>query len=366
MSLLFELILLVIPVIILSWVIPNKWVLGMQVFFCGLFLLYKSPLSFIILGAISIGNFYWLKHPKIPKKVKLIGSVLMLFISLVFVKLYHNFQENWLIPLGMSYYIFKNIHFTIETYLGNIKKDSLLLYLAYNFFLPVIIIGPINRYPEFVKDWHRRRFNTSYLSQGFERILFGIAKIFILGNYIFTYKVEVYLSSLPDKYIWLKTYFESIRFVLNAYFQFAGYSDVAIGLALLMGYRINENFNNPFWASNMRDFWSRYHMSLSSFCKDYIYNPIASYYRKPTIGIIATMLIISLWHQIGFQYLVWGIFQAIGIYAVGLVSIPKDIRFIAMFGRVYVLNFFALSSILISENSMEEALTKYAILINFF
>ena len=166
---------------------------------------------------------------------------------------------------------------------GRIQNESLLFYLAYNFFLPVLIIGPINRYPEFIRDWQRRRMNSEYFSLGFQRILFGVSKIVIIGNYLLTSKAPAFITNLDASHVWLKAYLETVTMVLNAYFQFAGYSDIAIGIALLLGFRVMENFNFPFLASNMQEFWSKYHMSLSAFCRDYIFTPIASYYRKPHV-----------------------------------------------------------------------------------
>jgi alginate O-acetyltransferase complex protein AlgI len=348
--------------IALSWILPRKYVLWSQILITALFVLYESPISFALLSAITLGNYYLLHHAKLTDSLKIGISLLVLILLIGVAKIVFTLSTNWLLPLGMSYYIFRNIHYSLEYYKGKIRHEPLSFYLAYNFFLPVFLIGPINRYPDFVRDWQRRRFNADYFSMGLERLLFGTAKIFILGNYIFTYKASLYLFKIPASYLWLSTYLESLRFILNAYFQFAGYSDIAIGFGLLMGYRINENFNNPFWATNMREFWTKYHMSLSSFCSDYIYSPIASYFRKPTIGIVATMMIIGLWHQINFQYLIWGFIQAIAIYGSSYFPNKSKSIVLAYLGRLFVFNFFAISCILVSHDTFAHAIEKYKIL----
>ena len=281
---------------------------------------------------------------------------------IIIAKVYVTINNNWVIPLGLSYYTFRNIHYTIEVYKGKIQQENLLHYLAYNFFLPSFIVGPINRYHDFIKDWNRRRFNKDQFSLGLERILYGSSKIIILGNYFFTLKANQFIENIDSKYVWLKTFLETSCFILNGFFKFAGYSDIAIGLSLLLGFRIMENFNYPFFATNMRDFWSRYHISLSSFCKDYIYTPIASHTRNATKAIIITMIVIGLWHEISIRYILWGIFQAIGIYSSSFIKINSN-SFIAQYaGRLFVFVFFAFSCVIVSHDTLTEAINTYKIL----
>ena len=362
MELLLEVFLFAIPMIILSWVLPRNYVLLSQIIITGIFILYKSPISFFILTTISVGNFYLLHKSNFRAAIKIAISLVILILLIVSAKVLFTIHDHWIIPLGMSYYIFRNIHYSIDAYHGKIQNESLLYYLAYNFFLPVLVIGPINRYPEFVRDWQRRRMDSDYFSLGLQRILFGVSKIVIIGNYLLTSKSPVIIGNLGENYLWLKTYLESVSLVLNAYFQFAGYSDIAIGISLLLGYRIMENFNYPFLATNMQEFWSKYHMSLSAFCRDYIYTPIASYYRKPVLGIFATMIIIGLWHEITLPFLIWGMMQAGGIYLafrfrnVSTSVIGKNL------GRIFVFNFFTLSCVIIDYDGLAKAWQVYKIL----
>jgi alginate O-acetyltransferase complex protein AlgI len=277
-------------------------------------------------------------------------------------KILFTIHDSWIIPLGMSYYIFRNIHYTVESYNGRIQNEGLLFYLAYNFFLPVLIIGPINRYPEFVRDWQRRRMNNEYFSLGLQRILYGVSKIMIIGNYLLSSKIPSFISNLDENYVWLKAYLSTVTVVLNAYFQFAGYSDIAIGISLLLGIRIMENFNFPFLASNMQEFWSKYHMSLSAFCRDYIYTPIASYFRKPMLGVFITMSIIGLWHEITMPFLIWGLLQALGIYLAFLFKNSADSWVNKNLGRIFVFNYFCLSCVIIDYQELGKALEVYKIL----
>jgi alginate O-acetyltransferase complex protein AlgI len=362
MRLLLEVILFSIPMVILSWTLPKRFVLLSQILITGIFIFYKSPISFAILTTISFGNYYLLHKANVSSSVKIAISLIILILLIAATKFLFTIHEHWIIPLGMSYYIFRNIHYTIESYNGRIQNQNLLYYLAYNFFLPVLVIGPINRYPEFVRDLQRRRVDSQYFSLGLHRILFGISKIAIIGNYILTTKAEAIINTIAGNSLWLKTYLETVVLVMNAYFQFAGYSDIAIGLALLMGYRIMENFNYPFFATNMQEFWSKYHMSLSAFCRDYIYTPIAAYYRKPLLGIVVAMIIIGLWHEISIPFIIWGILQAAGMYLAFLVR-DRPSSFISRnLGRIFVLNYFTLTCVVIDYESLGKAWQVYKIL----
>jgi len=365
MKVLLDLYSFAIPMIILSWILPKKYVLVAQIVITGLFVCYKSPVSLGILTFITTSNFYVLHRSNFKESVKIAISLLFLIVLIFTVKMAVAMDKNWLVPLGISYYTFRNIHYTLEYFKGKIKNESLLFYFAYNFFLPVFIVGPINRYVDFVKDWQRRRFDADYFSTGLQRILYGTSKIVIVGNYLLTFKTKALFENIDPTYLWLKTYLETLRFVFNAFFQFAGYSDVAIGLSLLLGYRIVENFNYPFLVTNMRDFWTKYHMSLSSFCKDYIYVPIASYFRKPLFGILATMLIIALWHEISLRYLLWGLLQALGIALSSFFSNTSKSILTKVLGCLFVVHFFALSCILISHDSLESAFETYKIIFLF-
>lgn len=347
MRLLIEVILFAMPMILLAWTLPKKYVLLSQIIITALFLAYQSPLSFAILGTITFGNYYLWHKAVLRQSIKIVISLAILVLLIVSAKILFTIHDHWIIPLGMSYYIFRNIHYTIESYHGRIQNESLLFYLAYNFFLPVLIIGPINRYPEFIRDWQRRRVNSEYFSLGFQRILYGFSKIMIIGSYILSLKLSTIISNIDESKHWLKVYLETITVVLKAYFQFAGYSDIAIGISLLLGFRVMENFNFPFLASNMQEFWSKYHMSLTSFCRDYIYTPLASYFRKPMLGVIITMIIIALWHEITLPFLIWGSLQAFGIYLAFLFKDTPTSLVSKNLGRVFVFNYFCLSCVII-------------------
>jgi D-alanyl-lipoteichoic acid acyltransferase DltB (MBOAT superfamily) len=150
-------------------------------------------------------------------------------------------------------------------------------------------------------------------SLGIERILLGYVKIVVLANQLVNVNMQAYIASIDPSREWLIAYLEMLAYGFNGYLQFAGYSDIAIGFALLLGYRVMENFNWPFLARNISEFWKRWHISLSNWCRNYIYMVVTSISRKPTLAILLSMLVLGLWHEISLRYVLWGVYHGVGI-----------------------------------------------------
>lgn len=345
----------------LSWAFRAKWSIYVIPIITSCYLAYKSPLSLLLLLTIIFFNYFILFKTHFSQKIQMILCLTLTCGILLFAKIKLTISPGWLIPLGLSYYIFRNIHFVLECYKGKIQKVTLNEYISYNLFIPVLLVGPINTFQPFIKDWQRRRYDENNISYGLERILYGFTKIIVIGNYLISGKLSLYTKLLQGEHLWAYTFLALCIFVFNAYFQFAGYSDIAIGLSRLAGIRINENFNYPFFSVNMREFWTRYHMSLSQFCKDYVYTPIASYFRHPLLGVFLTMTIIGLWHELSWRYLVWGLIQFAGITYSGLIPIGNSL-ILKNICRLGTALFYILSCAVISKNSFTEVNNVYKIL----
>lgn len=218
-----------------------------------------------------------------------------------------------IVPLGLSYYSFRCLHFLIERYKGRIGQMRFHDVAAYLFFLPTFLIGPIHRFDTFHIDGRRQRFDPAQLSLGFERIVQGYAKIVLLGNFATGTLLGGYISQLPDSNSAWAVYLGIVQNGLNLYFQFAGHTDIAIGFALMLGYRIMENFNWPYFQPNISAFWQSWHRSLSLWCRDYIYGTVVAYTRSPALGALSTMVVIGLWHEISLRFLLWGAFHGLGL-----------------------------------------------------
>jgi D-alanyl-lipoteichoic acid acyltransferase DltB (MBOAT superfamily) len=218
-----------------------------------------------------------------------------------------------LVPLGLSYYSFRCLHFLIERYKGRIARMRFGDVASYLFFLPTFLVGPIHRFDAFHADSRRQRFDPALLSLGLERIVQGFAKIVILGNYGTGALLGGHIASLPDPHGPWATYLGVVQSGLNLYFQFSGHSDIAIGFALMLGYRIMENFHWPYLQPNISAFWQSWHSSLSLWCREYIYGVVVAHTRSPALGALGTMVVIGLWHEISFRFLLWGAYHGLGL-----------------------------------------------------
>ena len=187
--------------------------------------------------------------------------------------------------------------------------------IVYLFFLPTIVVGPIHRFGRFAADLRRHRWDAALISEGLERILYGYVKIAVLANYLVSGEMARLIGTIPPDQQPLIYYLDMVRIGLNLYFQFSGFSDVAIGFARLLGFRVMENFNWPYLQTNISDFWRSWHISLTSWVREYVYTTVFSLSRNPALGAVATLVIIGIWHEVSLRYLVWGAYHGLGIVA---------------------------------------------------
>lgn len=343
----------------LVWRLPNYWRSKLMMSLTLLVIGWFAPLSIFIMLVVAF--LQWLIWKNNYFRIKKLGVFLTIFLPLLPLFIYkteHKFNH-WIIPLGLSYYAFRQVHVAFECYKSGMKKPALIEYFEYLLFLPVMLIGPIHRMPEFQRSLRRYKWDAAMFSEGLERLLYGLVKINFLGNFLFATQLIQGASHADSNY--LKLYFEIIAFTANAYFQFAGFSDLAIGLGLIWGIRVMENFNSPFLATNMQDFWQRWHISLSSWCRDYVFYPLAALSRMRWFALIASMLVLALWHEISIRYILWGAIQALLILMTVWTRkmMPDFSQFInhhplgRWFGRIWVFHAFAFSCIFIGTENIQ-------------
>ncbi len=341
----------------LIWKSSKFWQGKMMMFVTILVFAWMAPFSLLLMLSVTV--MQWLTWHFVPRPYKKLGfvvAILLPLLPLAAYKLGHK-TNHWILPLGLSYYAFRQIHVAFEYYKGEIKKPSLEDYFQYLLFLPVILVGPIHRMPEFQRSFRRMKWQPAAFSDGLERMLYGLIKISFLGNYFFSVKMPQLAEHFDSTAI--KIYIETIAFTCNAYVQFAGFSDLAIGMGLIWGIRVMENFNRPFLATNMQEFWQRWHISLSGWCKDYVFQPLIALSRNRWVALVMSMLVLALWHEISMRYILWGILQAILVLFTvqSRKSLPVVSEFInnhsvgKWLGRIWVFHLFAFSCIFIgSEN----------------
>lgn len=218
-----------------------------------------------------------------------------------------------ILPLAISFFTFQQIAYLVDTYRGETKELNFLHYCLFVTFFPQLIAGPIVHHKEMLPQFERDslyKLNIRRQAVGYTIFAFGLFKKLILADGIAAYATPAFQAA--DNGINL-TLFESwtgaLAYTFQLYFDFSGYSDMAIGLALMFGIRLPLNFNSPYKATNIVDFWRRWHMTLSRFMRDYIYIPLGGN-RKGIIGrhmnLLITMLLGGLWHGAGWNFLFWG------------------------------------------------------------
>ena len=306
--------LVLVGMAVLSWGLPRKFQLDGIALVGNLFLLAFSPAAAIALLASSLLVFQVADRRKSVGKWIFAGVA---YCGIQFLLIRYLQQHGpWdyfktLSVLGISYFTCRNIHYLIEAYRGNIQSN-IRYFWWYQSFLPVMVTGPINRYPDFVREIQRRRRDPLRSSSAIERIIYGYGKVVIVGNYLINTKINNQLELLESQSIFYKWLGAAADWAY-LFAQFSGWSDIAIGFALLMGIKINENFNRPFLARNLIDFWQRWHISLSLWCKDYVFTPVMAISRNPFFAVIAAMLAMGIWHALSAHYIMWGIYHGTGI-----------------------------------------------------
>jgi len=303
--------------VVVYWILPARfrdpWLAGVSF----AFLAFVSPLSATVLS-FFVGFTYFtttkfqVTGPRIAAVSAVIVAVLIYF-KLRLTLTFDDFLIGVAIPLGISYYAFRCLHYLIEKYKGQLPAHSFQEFFSYLFFLPTFMTGPIHRFQAFHRDFRRKRWDDRNLSEGLERILYGYVKVTVLANALCGQMFAWYIAQLdPQSTFWV-SYLTMLKIGFTGYFLFAGYSDIAIGFALLLGYRVMENFNWPLIRKNVSEFWKSWHISLSSWCREYIYMVVISVTRRPAVAAVVSMLVLGLWHEFSFRYVAWGIYHGLGI-----------------------------------------------------
>ena len=305
-----------VAVVATYWVVPVSWRRWIPVLGTVGLLLVGAPESLPYLTALSLLTYGFARRPT-PSNAALflpLGAIVALF---GFLKLgaggFMNPHEFNAVPLGFSYYTLRCIHVILERFKGTLPPPRFDLFFPYMFFAPTIVCGPIHRIDRFERSLRRQRWNVDAFSAGLERILYGYAKIILLGNAIVVGLGDLLLDTIDPANIALLQYARCVQYGLNLYAQFAGHSDLAIGVSQLIGFQIMENFQSPFIKPNIGQFWNSWHKSLSDWCRLYVYEPALAVTRSGGISVIASMVVLGLWHGFNMENLVWGAYHGIGI-----------------------------------------------------
>ncbi|MGN0592271.1 MAG: MBOAT family O-acyltransferase [Ruminococcus sp.] len=237
------------------------------------------------------------------------------------------------LPMGLSFYTFRAISYIVDCYWGKIRAESKFsCFLLYMTLFPITTQGPIVRYETIQTQLHARTTTVLDFSEGLGRVVIGLAKKVLLADQLANIVDQFLGGSAIEAQTALGTWYGVILYALQIYFDFSGYSDMALGIGRLFGFRFEENFRHPFLCKDVTEFWQRWHISLGTFFKDYVlYMPIFGKRRKYG-GLFLVWFCTGLWHGASWNFIIWGLYYGLFILIEMLIGkktmkkIPLSIR----------------------------------------
>ena len=218
------------------------------------------------------------------------------------------------LPIGISFFTFQAMSYVIDVYRGDAPvQDDLFDFALYVSFFPQLIAGPIVRYHEVADQIGSRKETALLRASGIKRFCYGLGKKVLLAN-VFAETADRIFSLENSSLAGLTAWLGIICYTLQIYYDFSGYSDMAIGLGRMFGFRFGENFNYPYISSSVREFWRRWHISLSSWFREYVYIPLGGNRKgrlRTYINLFLVFLLTGFWHGANFTFIAWGIYYGI-------------------------------------------------------
>ena len=314
-----------LPLVILAYFITPKKYRNVTLLVSSLIFYFYGEQNPVLVLACVLNYFLGLiigKNEKNNKKKILILGIVLNFAVLGYYKYSNFFIENFnnllninikylsiILPLGISFFTFQNVSYLIDVYRGEVAaQKNIINYGMYITFFPQLIAGPIVRYADINEEVEHRTESFDNFAQGVRRFIIGLSKKVLIANVIG--EMCTILGAVADKTVVLYI-LQAIGFTLQIYFDFSGYSDMAIGLGLFFGFHIKENFNYPLIASSITDFWRRWHMSLSSFFRDYVYIPLGGNrkgLKRQILNILVVWSLTGFWHGANWNFILWGVY----------------------------------------------------------
>lgn len=382
-------------VVLLYYIIPSVNSRKLLLILAGvIFILQANFISLIVIGVttivnyflgITIGNNIDFRKGKIWFVFGILFNVLILGFFKYFLFFTDNINYindllgfgvisvdfNIILPLGISFYTFQLISYLIEVYIGSMKAEfNFVSFTNYVFYFPKLLAGPVERADNFLSQFKSPvNFHWNNISEGLQRILWGLFKKIVVADRIAIYTSSVFTNY--ENHNGTTLIIASIFYVFQLYADFSGYTDIALGIAKMMGINLMENFKFPLYSKSVTEFWRRWHISLSSWANDYIYTPINLKYRKldkasVIIGLFFTFFVIGIWHGPTWGFVLFGVFQGIVIiYEMQtesfrrkiFQSLPKSLA--KGIGITVTLSFFSLTCIFFNYSSINHTFNVY-------
>lgn len=340
-----------------------------------LFYGYNNP-SYVPIIAGSILINYALSQLMLTQQKKALRLPLMLLglflnLGVLFYFKYHDFffenlngafglhltLNHLALPLGISFFTFQQLSYVIDSYKRTVPRYNILDYSLFVTFFPQLIAGPIVRYSDVAAELKSRTHSVSAAAEGVRRFTVGFAKKILLANQ-FVALASAYKSTQDASVLFVWLY--ALAFLLQVYFDFSGYSDMAIGLGRMLGFHFPENFNYPYISTSITEFWRRWHMSLGSWFRDYLYIPLGGSRKgkaRQLLNILIVWLATGLWHGAAWTFVLWGLWFAVLLLLEKLALLPVLEKH-RVLGHVYTLFFVTLGFVLFDADSAAQAVSR--------
>ncbi len=323
------------PIVVLFYfIVPKKlkniWLLISSYYFYmfwepvyALLILFSTVSTYLC--ALVIDKTEDILKRKIFLSVNIILNLIILFyfkyfnffvesITNVFENIQLKENTNLLLVVGISFYTFQSLGYSIDVYRKKIKPEkNFLTYALFVSFFPQLVAGPIERSTNLLPQFHKtNKFEYKRVTDGLVLMAFGFFKKLVIADSAAQIINSVYNS--PTDYSGLSLFITTVLFAFQIYGDFSGYSDIAIGAANILGYKLMRNFNHPYFSKSIPEFWKRWHISLSSWFMDYVYIPLGGSRKGKTrtyINLLLTFLVSGLWHGAALTFVVWGLLNGI-------------------------------------------------------
>ena len=338
-----------LPVVfILYWVLPHKFRWPLLLLASYYFYMSWNAAYVVLIGAttlVSYGCALLLEKTDNPKKKKgYVGVALFISLGILFVFKYYNFAAGLLegiheairiprldvlLPVGISFYTFQTLSYVIDVYRGQTKAEhNLGIYATFVSFFPQLVAGPIERSSNLLPQiTSEKRFDYASATYGIRLILWGLYKKMVIADNLAVFVDRVFEN--VQNYQGYSFVLAAFFFSIQIYCDFSGYSDIARGSAKLLGIDLMENFKSPYFSSSIREFWSRWHISLSTWFRDYVYIPLGGNRKgrfRTILNNLITFLVSGLWHGANVTYIVWGGIHGVGQVAENLAGLDRKGR----------------------------------------
>lgn len=260
------------------------------------------------------------------------------------------------LPIGISFYTFQIISYTVDVYRGEPAQKNLIHLAAYVAMFPQLIAGPIVRYSDIAQQLEHRSHSTALAAGGVRRFLIGLGKKILIANQLGEL-CSVFRASDEKSVLFYWLY--AVAFALHIYFDFSGYSDMAIGLGKVFGFHFLENFNYPYISASITEFWRRWHMSLGTWFRDYVYIPLGGNRvgrARQLLNILVVWMLTGFWHGAAWNFVVWGLMFAV-LLIMEKLWLLKPLSKCRPLAHLYVVFFVVISFVIFNAENMGQALS---------